>query len=128
MKSNCLLLAAGLLVTTAAGALADGDPVAGAKVFKQCAACHTATEPTNKVGPSLMGIIGRPVASVAGYTYSPAMKAFGEGKVWDEAELAAYLPAPRELVKGTKMAYAGIKKPEDVANIIAYLKDPAAAK
>ena len=54
--------------------------------------------------------------------------AFGAGKTWDEALLAAYLPAPRSLVKGTTMAFAGLKNPEDVDNIIAYLRDPAAAK
>lgn len=128
MKINCLMLAAAALVLPAGAVLADGDAVAGAKVFKQCMACHSATDATNKVGPSLMGIIGRPVASVAGYSYSPAMKTFGEGKIWDEAEMAAYLPDPRGLVKGTKMAFAGLKKPEDVANVIAYLKDPSAAK
>jgi len=75
-----------------------------------------------------MGVVGRPVASVEGYEYSAGMKAFGEGKVWDEAELAAYLPKPRDLVKGTKMAFAGLAKPEDIENVIAYLKDPASAK
>ncbi len=125
MKLQCLVLAA--VVAMPAGiAFADGDPVAGAKVFKQCMACHTATEAKNKVGPTLMGIIGRPVASVADYKYSPAMTTFGQGKVWSEEELAAYLPKPKDLVPGTKMAFAGLKKPEDIANIIAYLKNPAA--
>ena len=127
MKLNCLIVSVALLLP-AGLAMADGDPVAGAKVFKKCMACHTATEPTNKVGPSLMGIIGRPVASVEGYKYSSAMTAFGEGKVWDEAELTAYLPKPQALVKGTKMAFAGLKSEDDIANVIAYLKDPSAAK
>ncbi len=125
MKLNCLILAAAM-VLPAGLALADGDAVAGAKVFKKCMACHTATEPTNKVGPSLMGIVGRPVATVEGYKYSAAMVAFGAGKIWDEAELTAYLPDPRGLVKGTKMAFPGLKAPEDIANVIAYLKDPTA--
>jgi cytochrome c len=128
MKIKTAMLA-GVLALSAGAALADGDAKAGAQVFKKCAACHTATEPTNKVGPSVMGVVGRPVASVAGYSYSPAMKGFAEGgKVWDEATLGAYLADPRGVVKGTKMAFAGLKKPEDVANVIAYLKDPAAAK
>lgn len=116
------------LTLTAGSALAAGDAKAGATVFKKCGACHVATEPTNKVGPSLMGVVGRPVASVAGYSYSAAMKAFGAGKVWDEATLTTYLADPRAVVKGTKMGFAGLKKPDDVANVIAYLKDPAAAK
>ncbi|MNL60425.1 Cytochrome c-552 [compost metagenome] len=74
-----------------------------------------------------MGIVGRPVATVEGFKYSKAMKEFGaDGKVWSEELLAQYLPKPRELVKGTSMAFAGVRKPEDVANLIAYLKAPPA--
>ncbi len=126
MKIKTAMLAAAFALTAGA-ALADAK--AGAQVFKKCGACHTATEATNKVGPSLMGVVGRPVATVPGYTYSPAMKAFAEGgKVWDEATLTTYLADPKGVVKGTKMGFAGLKKPEDVANVIAYLKDPASAK
>ena len=126
MKIKTAMLAAAFALTAGA-ALADAK--AGAQVFKKCGACHTATEATNKVGPSLMGVVSRPVATVPGYTYSPAMKAFAEGgKVWDEATLTTYLADPKGVVKGTKMAFAGLKKPEDVANVIAYLKDPASAK
>ena len=128
MKLHCLLFAAAATLA-AETAHADGDAVAGAVVFKKCAARHTATEPANKVGPTLMGVIGRPVASVEGYAYTPAMKAFGEGgKVWDETLLTEYLPNPKVLVKGTKMAFPGLKNPDDVANVIAYLKNPAAAQ
>lgn len=127
MKLMTVMLATA--VTLSAGAaLADGDAKAGALVFKKCGACHTATEATNKVGPSLMGIVGRPVATAEGYNYSPAMKTFGEGKTWDEATLAGYLADPKGMVKGTKMSFVGLKKADDVANVIAYLKDPAAAK
>ncbi len=105
-----------------------GDAKKGAIVFKKCAACHTATEAKNKVGPSLQGVIGRQVATVEKFKYSKAMKEFGAGKVWDEALLTSYLPSPKDLVKGTTMAFAGLKKPEDVADLIEYLKDPAAAK
>lgn len=128
MKFHHLILAVGLFLPAGA-VLAEGDASAGAKTFKQCAACHNATDAKNKVGPSLMGIVGRPVATVDGFKYSAAMKEFGtDGKVWSEELLAEYLPKPRELVKGTTMAFAGLKKPEDIANLIAYLKDPAAAK
>ena len=128
MKFTTAMLAAAFAVTAGA-AMADGNAKAGADVFKKCGACHTATEAKNKVGPSLMGVVGRPVATAAGYNYSPAMKTFGaDGKKWDEAQLATYLADPKGVVKGTKMTFAGLKKPEDVANVIAYLKDPAAAK
>ena len=126
MKIQTLVLTAA--VTLIAGSALAGDAKLGATVFKKCMACHSVTEPVNKVGPSLMGIIGRPVASVPDYEYSTAMKAFGEGKVWDEAELAAYLPKPSALVKGTKMAFAGLSKPADIENLIAFLKDPASGK
>jgi cytochrome c len=120
-----MLIAAAAVAASAGVALADGDAAEGAKVFKKnCFVCHTATEPKNKVGPTLHGIIGRPVASVEGFKYSDAMKTFGAGKTWTEEELTAYLPSPKELVPGTKMAFAGLKKPEDIANLIAYLKDP----
>lgn len=127
MNMKLILLAAALSLPTGS-AFAEGDAKLGAVVFKKCMACHTAEEAKNKVGPSLMGIVGRPVATVEGFKYSPAMIEFGKGKVWDEATLASYLPAPAQMVKGTKMAFAGLKKPEDIANLIAYLKDPAAAK
>ena len=114
---------------SAASASADGDPKLGAVVFKKCAACHTATEPVNKVGPSLMGVVGRPVASVPGYSYSAAMTAFGaDGKVWDEALLRSYLPSPQFLVKGTRMSFAGLKSGGDLDNLLSYLENPAAAQ
>ncbi|CAN7535635.1 cytochrome c family protein [Rhizobium sp. LjRoot30] len=127
MKMHCLL-AAILVAASVLPARADGDAKAGAMIFKKCMACHTATEPTNRVGPSLMGVVGRPVATVADYNYSNAMKDFGAGKVWDEALLTEYLPSPRALVPGTIMSFAGLRKPQDIANLIAYLKDPTAAQ
>jgi len=128
MKSLCVVAAAAVLLS-GSSALADGDPVAGAAVFKKCAVCHTATQHENHVGPSLMGVVGRPVATVPDYNYSPAMKAFGaDGKVWDEALLRKYLPSPQFLVKGTKMTFQGLKSDKDVDNVIAYLKNTAAAQ
>ncbi|NTG46437.1 cytochrome C [Agrobacterium sp. 13-626] len=128
MKSLCLLAAAAALFSSSA-AFADGDAVAGATVFKKCAVCHTATAHENHVGPSLMGVVGRPVATVPDYNYSTAMKAFGaDGKVWDEALLRKYLPSPQFLVKGTKMTFQGLKSDKDIDNIIAYLKSPAVAQ
>ncbi|TXH83012.1 MAG: cytochrome c family protein [Rhizobium sp.] len=121
------LVAAAIMLASASPSLADGDAVAGAVVFKKCGACHTATAHENRVGPSLMGVVGRPVASVADYAYSPAMKAFAaDGKIWDEALLRKYLPAPQFLVKGTRMSFPGLKNDKDLDNLIAYLKSPIA--
>ena len=128
MKSLCLLAAATVLFSSSS-AFADGDAIAGAAVFKKCAVCHTATAHENHVGPSLMGVVGRPVATVPDYSYSSAMKAFGaDGKVWDEALLRKYLPSPQFLVKGTKMTFPGLKSDKDLDSLIAYLKSPAVAQ
>ena len=96
-----------------------GDEVAGEKVFKQCMACHVVTEGQNRVGPSLHAIIGRTAGQVAGFSYSTANKT--SGKVWDKETLYAYLEAPQKFMPGTKMAFAGLKKPQDRADVIAYL-------
>jgi cytochrome c len=90
-------------------------------------ACHSIAEEQNRVGPHLVGIVDRPVASIEGFNYSPALVAYGEGKVWDEATLSAYLANPRSEVEGTRMAFAGVKDPQALADLIAYLADPAAA-
>ncbi|MDF1609756.1 cytochrome c family protein [Hoeflea sp. YIM 152468] len=121
------VIAAAVSVPTAA--LADGDAAKGAKVFKKCAACHTAVEAKNKVGPHLVDIIDRPIASVEGYKYSKAMSEYAtEVPTWTVEALEAYLRSPRGVVKGTKMAFAGLKKDDEVENVIAYMTDPAAAE
>ena len=105
--------------------LAAADPAAGEAVFKKCAACHTGDKGgANKVGPNLWGIVNRPVASHEGFSYSGAMQEFSQGGsvVWDYEHLSQFLKAPRSYVKGTAMAFAGIKKPEEEANLIAYLR------
>jgi len=99
------------------------DAAAGEKVFAKCKACHVADENKNKVGPSLMGVVGRTAGTHEGFKYSPAMVDAGKGGlVWDEATLTAYLHSPKTVVKGTKMAFAGLKEDADVANVIAYLE------
>ncbi len=117
------VLAATALLALSGAALADGDPVAGEKVFKKCTACHAVgPDAKNKVGPELNGIVGRKVASVEGFKYSPAMTAFGAGdKVWDAATIDAYLADPKGFVAKNKMAFAGLKKDDERANVIAYL-------
>ncbi len=106
-------------VSLASAALAGGDADAGKKVFAKCAVCHTAVAGKNGLGPSLFGVVGRPSASVPGYNYSDAMKA--AGKTWDDQTLDAYLTDPKAAAPGNKMAFAGLPKPEDRANVIAYL-------
>ena len=104
-------------------ALADGDIGKGEKVFKKCMACHSVADKTNKVGPYLLGVFGRKVATAEGYVYSDSMKEFAAtGVVWDEAALNAYLENPKALVAKTKMAFAGIKKEDERADLIAFLK------
>ena len=77
----------------------------------------------NRVGPSLWGIVGRPAGSIANFKYSPANK--NSGLTWSEDQLFTYLEAPQKVVKGTYMAFAGLKKPQDRADVIAYLKTKA---
>lgn len=104
------------------------DVGAGKKLFRQCAACH-ALDGKNRVGPHLDGVVGRPIATAEGFKYSKAMTAFADGdKIWDEQRLAEYLAAPRTVVKGTTMAFTGLKKADDIANVIEFLKDPNAAQ
>ena len=121
MKIRLVLAALGLMGLGTASHAQDAEQ--GAKVFKKCMTCHTADDATNKIGPSLKGVVGRKAASVQGFKYSDAMLAKGaEGVIWDEATLTAYLPDPKAFVPGTKMTFPGLKNPEDVANVIAYLK------
>ncbi len=112
--------AAPAAATPVAYASLTGDPVAGEKTFAQCKACHQAVEGKNGVGPSLWGIVGRTAGQIPGFSYSAANK--GSGVVWSEETMFEYLEAPQKFMKGTKMAFAGLKKPQDRANVIAYLK------
>ena len=89
-------------------------------MFSRCKACHVVDKEQNRVGPHLVGIIGRPAGSVEGFKYSDAMKS--SGKTWDEATLAAYLKDPKGYIPGNKMAFAGLKKEDEVEDVIAYLK------
>lgn len=101
--------------------LAKADPVKGMATAKACAACHNFEKGgANKVGPHLWDVIGRPIGSAEGFVYSAGFKEQA-GKPWDFEAMNAWLLAPKEYIKGTKMAYAGIKKDEDRANVIAYL-------
>ncbi|WP_217571897.1 cytochrome c family protein [Mesorhizobium sp. GbtcB19] len=123
VSSTALFLLAGSLA-----AHAGGDAALGKKVFNRCIACHEAATDRDKVGPHLMGVVGRTAGSAESFAdhYSQAMKDAGAaGLVWDEANLAEYLKAPRQKVPGNRMAFTGLSSDDDIANVIAYLKaDP----
>ena len=114
-----LSIAAGLMVISSTS-MAAGDVEKGKEVFKKCALCHTNEAGKNKLGPSLFGIVGRQSASVAGYSYSDAMKNFN--KTWDKATLDTYIANPREVVPGTKMVFPGIKDKAERDALLDYLE------
>ena len=102
--------------------LALGSIDHGKMVFKKCAACHSVLKGGgNKIGPALWGVIGRKAGSISDYKYSKAMSGFG--KIWDFEGMNTFLNKPKDYVKGTKMAYAGLKKEKDRASIILYLNE-----
>ncbi len=99
-----------------------GDAVAGKKVFKKCKACHTVDAGgKNKIGPNLHGVIGKAAAAVEGYKYSKAMKA--SGLTWTEENLTGFLTKPKKFLPKTKMSFGGLKKPQQIEDLIAYLKE-----
>ena len=114
-----------VLALSSSTALAQGDAAQGEKVFNKCKACHAVDEAKNKVGPHLVGIFGRPAGSAEGFRYSDAMKE--SGVTWNEETLSAYLIDPRGYIKGNRMAFTGLKDQEDIADLIAYLKQATAS-
>lgn len=122
MKTTALSLAAASLAMTLSGtAHAAGDPARGKATFAQCAACHRVDNSgKSTIGPNLFKVVGRTSGTLPGFAYSPAMKT--AKKAWNDATLDAYLAAPMTYIKGNRMPYAGLKKPADRANVIAYLK------
>lgn len=124
MKNIIVAAVLGVVSVTAAQAqeMPEGDVAAGEKVFRKCMACHVADDAKNKVGPHLMNLLGRTAGSIEDYRYSKAMTTAGEeGLVWTEESLDAYLKAPRKFVKGTKMAFAGLRKEDEIKDVVAYL-------
>ena len=100
--------------------LAMGDIGHGEKVFKKCTACHQiAAGGKNMIGPNLWSVIGRTAGSIGDYKYSKAMIAYG--KEWTFEEMNSYLIKPQAYVKGTKMAFAGLRKEKDRASVILYM-------
>ncbi len=112
------------LATFATAAQAEGDPAKGEKVFKKCKVCHMIGEGAKKrIGPPLNNIVDAKAGSQEGFKYSKAMMAAGEGGLmWSVEKLDEYLTKPKKLVPKGKMAFPGLKKEDDRANVIAYIK------
>lgn len=101
--------------------LAAADPAAGEKVAKKCASCHNFDKGgPNKVGPNLWGVVGRPIASHEGFSYSPALAGKGGDWTWDD--LNHFITDPKGFAPGTKMSFAGLKKDTERADLLAYLR------
>ena len=106
--------------------LAMGDLAHGEKVFKKCSACHMiAADGKNKIGPNLWGVIGRKAGAINDYNYSKAMLAYA--KEWTFEEMNSYLIKPQAYIKGTKMAFAGLRKEKDRASVILYMNSKSAS-
>ncbi|WP_246673374.1 MULTISPECIES: cytochrome c family protein [unclassified Mesorhizobium] len=116
-----MALAAGLVLLPAIARAQDVE--AGKTVFKRCSACHNAESDSNKIGPTLKGVVGRNAGSLPGFSFSQKMKEAGaNGLVWNEAALAEFLASPKTKVPGNSMTFAGLRNSDDVKNVIAYLK------
>ena len=103
-----------------AALMALGELAVGEKVFKKCAACHSIVKGgKNNIGPALYNVVGRQTGVVNDYKYSKALS--GYGKQWTYEELNGYLTKPAKWIKGTKMAFAGLRKEKDRASVILYL-------
>ena len=117
---KAMLIVIGIGMGMSVGATLAADVDAGKKVFRKCKACHTLKEGgKSAIGPNLHGVVGRNAATVDGFKYSKAMKE--SGLVWDEATLTGYLTKPKEFLPGNKMPFPGLKKPEQIENVIAYI-------
>jgi cytochrome c len=122
MKFSYLFAAVLLAMPLFAGhALADGDAAKGKKVFNKCRTCHNADVEKNKIGPHLVGLFGRQAGAVEDFRYSDAMKE--SAIVWDEETLEDYLKDPKGYIPGNKMPFAGIRKDDELDDLIAYLEE-----
>ena len=121
MKAAIATFVASVLILTAGGALAQSAE-SGERTFnQQCKSCHTVEKGgASALGPNLFGVIGRKAGSAPGFASSDVMKK--SGITWDEASLGDYLKDPKAKVPDGKMVYAGLKRPAQVADVIAYLK------
>ena len=100
--------------------MAMGDVISGEKIFKKCAACHSIVKGgKNNIGPALYNVVGRKTGVINDYKYSKALASYD--KEWTFEELNGFLLKPSKWIKGTKMAYAGLRKEKDRASVILYL-------
>lgn len=108
----------------AAGVFAEGDAARGEKVFSRCSTCHSIDAPRTRMGPHLMGVVGRPMAGVADYGhYSQSLKDAGaSGRVWTEEELQKFIASPKKAIPGNAMRFFGLWSETDIVDLIAYLK------
>jgi cytochrome c len=120
MKLLAVLLVS-MIVASVPGRAADGDSRHGAQIYQRCLACHSLEY--NRSGPKHCGVFGRQAGTLPSYSYSTAMK--GSGITWDEQSLDRFLENPLKTLPGTKMAYAGVKDPQERRDLIAYLKQAA---
>lgn len=123
MRRLTLTLATALAFAPFAAIAEDGDAAAGQRVYNQCRACHTINEGgRNGVGPNLHGVFGRAAGSVEGFRYSASMREWSPGQSWTEANLRTYLANPKSLVPRGSMSFAGLRNPQQISDVIAYLK------
>ena len=115
------ILTATLLIVASQSAFAAGDAAKGEKIFRKCKACHALEAGKKKIGPSLNGVFGRKAGGVDGFKYSKAMA--GSGITWDETTIGEYLASPKTYIPKNRMAFPGLKKEQDRADLIAYLMD-----
>ena len=122
MKTKAALFAA-LFAVAAAPAFAQGDAAAGEKVFNKCKACHmVGPDAKNRVGPALTGVVGVEIAHVEDFKYSDNfMELKAEGYMWTPENLSAYLTDPKAVAPKGKMSFAGLRKQEEIDNVVAYL-------
>ena len=122
MKSTLCGVFAGLLAAVVVVNVAHADDATkGEKVFRKCKTCHTVEKDgKNKVGPNLFGVVGRKAGAVEGFKYSSAMAE--SGLIWDESTLDKFLEKPKDVVNKTKMVFPGLRKEDERADVIAYLK------
>ncbi len=122
MRFNLVIAAAVALGTMSASAWAEGDSAKGEKVFRKCKACHEVAKEKNKVGPHLVGIVGRQAASIEAYKYgkgiTDAAEKIGE---WDEAELIEYLADPKAYIGGKSKMTFKLRKENERKDVVAYL-------
>lgn len=123
--AHSILIRIGVVLISGAAlaspALAEGDAAKGKKVYNKCKICHAVNKEQNRIGPHLVGLMGRKAGAVEKYKYSKAMKE--SGITWNDETLTKYLAKPKKFVPGTKMAFAGLRKASDLENLLAYLKE-----